>query len=342
MDEEPLDLRQVARLVLDSPGAKRRTAVGRVVAFTGFGGRRADEAVLVSADGTHRGTLLGGVADEAVEATTAPVELVEVAVGDADAVSAGLACGGVATVLVTSTDAVPARAWEALAAGSPVVLATLAHRTGVAGSVLALVGEKSSGRLERVGSLADPGEDERAEEKARQAIRLGHDSSELHEQAESTLVVEVHLPTTTLVVCGQGDLSDALERQAGLLGWSVVVEPVSGSPTKGLIASLGPSDALVVLEHDHDVATPLLAAALATGCYVGALGSRHTQAERRARLLDAKVSAGDVERVHGPAGLDLGSRSPAETAVAIAAEILAHRSGRDGSSLSRGEGPING
>jgi xanthine dehydrogenase accessory factor len=70
---------------------------------------------------------------------------------------------------------------------------------------------------------------------------------------------------------------------------------------------------------------------LRRGCrYVGAVGSRKTQGDRRARLLEAGVSEADLERLHGPIGLDLGGRAPAETALAILAEIVAARHGGSG------------
>ena len=75
--------------------------------------------------------------------------------------------------------------------------------------------------------------------------------------------------------------------------------------------------------------------------YVGALGSRRTQTARRTHLLNAAVGERDLARLRGPAGLDLGGGSPAETAVAVVAEILAVRSGREARPLSGGSGPIN-
>jgi xanthine dehydrogenase accessory factor len=97
---------------------------------------------------------------------------------------------------------------------------------------------------------------------------------------------------------------------------------------------LGPADAVAVLTHDQKFDEPAIIAALARGCrYVGAIGSRTTQAERRARLLEAGVPASDVDRLRGPIGLDLGGRLPAEMALAILAEIVGERRGGTGRSL---------
>ena len=102
---------------------------------------------------------------------------------------------------------------------------------------------------------------------------------------------------------------------------------------------LGPADAVAVLTHDVKFDEPAIVAALARGCrYVGAVGSRKTQADRRARLLDAGVAPDDLARLRGPIGLDLGGRLPAETALAIMAEIVAERragSGRPMRELAR-------
>jgi xanthine dehydrogenase accessory factor len=92
---------------------------------------------------------------------------------------------------------------------------------------------------------------------------------------------------------------------------------------------LSANDAVAVLAHDPKLDDPALLEALRRGCrYVGALGSRTTQADRRERLRVAGVSDADIDRLHGPIGLDLGGRAPAETALAILAEIVADRYGR--------------
>jgi xanthine dehydrogenase accessory factor len=92
--------------------------------------------------------------------------------------------------------------------------------------------------------------------------------------------------------------------------------------------------AVVVLTHDEKFDIPALVGTLATDAfYVGALGSRRNQEKRRERLLEAGVSEDALERIHGPAGLDLGAHTPAETALSMLAEILAVRAGRDGGPL---------
>ena len=100
--------------------------------------------------------------------------------------------------------------------------------------------------------------------------------------------------------------------------------------------------AVVVLTHEERWDIPARAGALATPAfYVGALGSRRTQALRRERLIEAGVTADQLERLHGPAGLDLGAAAPAETALSILAEIVAVRAGREGGPLRGSKRPIH-
>jgi xanthine dehydrogenase accessory factor len=100
--------------------------------------------------------------------------------------------------------------------------------------------------------------------------------------------------------------------------------------------------AVVVLAHAQRLDNPALTAALAGDAfYVGAIGSRKTQARRREQLLDAGVREEALDRLAGPTGLDIGATTPAETAVAILAEIIAVRAGHDGGRLRDRSGPIH-
>jgi xanthine dehydrogenase accessory factor len=163
-----------------------------------------------------------------------------------------------------------------------------------------------------------------------------------------------------LVVIGATDTAEELCRAAQALGWrTFVADPRPGlvtrerlpSPDEVIVAwpddervkaELDDKAAVVVLTHEERLDVPALNAALASGAfYVGAIGSRRTQEKRRARLLEAGVSEEGLERISGPAGLDLGADSPAETAVSILAEILAVRAGRAGGRLVERSGSIH-
>ena len=157
-----------------------------------------------------------------------------------------------------------------------------------------------------------------------------------------------------------------LHRRAGaagkLLGYRVTVcdaRPVFATPRRFPMAdevvndwpdrylakvaeSLGPRDAVCVLTHDAKFDVPAIVGALATRVgYLGAMGSRRTHAKRVERLREAGVDDAGLARVMAPIGLDIGARTPEETAIAICAEIIASRTGRAASSLRDGAGPIH-
>jgi xanthine dehydrogenase accessory factor len=167
---------------------------------------------------------------------------------------------------------------------------------------------------------------------------------------------EVLGPAPRLVVVGATDTAEALCRAANALGWRTeVVDPRPALVTRERLPSpdelvtawpdeldAGPDTAVVVLTHEERLDVPALTTALASEAfYVGAIGSRKTQAKRRERLLEAGLSEARLERISGPAGLDLGAHTPAETAVSILAEILAVRAGRKGGRLVERAGPIH-
>jgi xanthine dehydrogenase accessory factor len=105
---------------------------------------------------------------------------------------------------------------------------------------------------------------------------------------------------------------------------------------------LGPRDAVCVLTHDHKFDVPAITAALDTDVgYIGAMGSRRTHADRIARLRNENVDDAALSRVMAPIGLDVGARTPEETAISICAEIIALRTGRRAESLRDTEGPIH-
>jgi xanthine dehydrogenase accessory factor len=171
---------------------------------------------------------------------------------------------------------------------------------------------------------------------------------------------EVFAPPPRLVVVGATDTAEELCRAAGALGWrTAVVDPRPGLVTRDRLPSPGellvswpdegldklgldPDTAVVVLTHEERLDVPALTAALGSAVfYVGAIGSRRTQEKRRGRLLEAGLEEDQLERLSGPAGLDLGADSPAETAISILAEVLAVRAGRPGGRLVERSGPIH-
>jgi len=187
-------------------------------------------------------------------------------------------------------------------------------------------------------------------ELAKGALRAGR--SHVIEHDGETLFADVYGPPPRLLVYGAVDTAEALCRAAKLLGWRAIVadarprfataERVPSADEllvewpDETIAHVVPdsSTAILVLTHDDKFDIPMLKASLATEAfYVGALGSRRNQERRRGLLLEAGIPESDLERIHGPAGLDIGAESPAETALSMLGEILAVRVGRSGGAL---------
>jgi xanthine dehydrogenase accessory factor len=185
--------------------------------------------------------------------------------------------------------------------------------------------------------------------------------SETREAGDSTLFVDVVAPAPRLVVFGAVDYAAALCRLARAAGWRpFVCDPRSQFATPErfpdaqevfavwpdeAFARLGGIDRatyIAILTHDPKLDDAALSIALRSeAAYVGAMGSRRAQAQRRERLLAAGVEEELLERIAAPIGLDLGAVSPEETALSIMAEVVAVRNGRDGGRLSQASGRIH-
>jgi xanthine dehydrogenase accessory factor len=171
---------------------------------------------------------------------------------------------------------------------------------------------------------------------------------------------EVYGPPPRLVVIGAVDTAEALCSAAGLLGWHTICvdarpifatreripsadELIVGWPDEAL-ARIAPdhNTAVVTLTHDDKFDVPALKTALRTDAfYVGAIGSRRTQAKRRERLREEGLTDDEIAQVYGPAGLDIGADTPAEQAISMLSEALAVRAGRRGTPLKTAPGRIH-
>ena len=178
------------------------------------------------------------------------------------------------------------------------------------------------------------------------ARALDADGAVLAESEDGPVFVHPFNPPLRLAIVGAVHIAQHLSELTSRLGYDVtVVDPRRGFltearfpgvaldarwPDEALEAfSLDARSAVVTLSHDAKIDEPALLVALRSEAfYVGALGSRRTQEKRRVRLLDAGLSAAELDRIHGPVGLDLGGRSPAEIALSVAAELTATLRGR--------------
>ena len=192
------------------------------------------------------------------------------------------------------------------------------------------------------------------------ALAPGIKRNGLHEIEGAKVFAEVYGPPPRLVVVGAVDTAEALCAAAGLLGWrTICVDPRAAFATRERIPSADelvvawPDDALAQIAPDHNTAVvtlahddkfdlPALKAAVRSEAfYVGAIGSRRTQARRRERLLEEGLTETELERISGPIGLDIGGYTPAEQAVSILGEALAVRAGRLGTPLKTAAGRIH-
>jgi xanthine dehydrogenase accessory factor len=255
---------------------------------------------------------------------------------------------------------------DCLRSDEPVALATVVatkEATGLGAKLLV----RPQG--ESMGSLGSPELDASTVRDAHGALALGQNSlvrygprGEIGQEAV-TVFVEAFCTQPRMIILGAVDFSAALASMAKLLGYRVVVcdarpvfatarrfpgadEVVAEWPDRylhRLTPKLGPRDAVCVLTHDTKFDVPGLVAALETDVgYIGAMGSRRTTERRNDRLREAGVTDDQLAGIRAPIGLDLGARTPEETAVSILAEIIATQTGANSAmSLSEGSGPIH-
>jgi xanthine dehydrogenase accessory factor len=320
---------------------RRVGAIARVIGAEGLGPRPSDDLLIVDANGRTGGSLLAGVAQpEVITAARSLLEsnasqsVISLDIDSGDATAAGLTCGGAVEILLQRLDAIPTVFWDTLAAGRPAALVTALGTESVPIVV------HPGGAM--VGTLGSSGLDTMAQAEAEPLLTYPGPSRTRIRVGPLELVIEAWNPVPRLVVVGASDLAVALTRQVELLGWTATTT-VGADSALAAVSELSVADVVVVIDHDPFVATPVLATALQRGIgYVGALGSRRTQKLRREHLADLGVRDFEIDRLHGPTGLDIGSRTPAETAVSIVAEIIAVRSARSGAPLAKTSGRISG
>jgi xanthine dehydrogenase accessory factor len=301
--------------------AGTRVDVAWAIQTQGFSSRDKAEALAITPGGGRIGSLLSGsVNDQLADLAERPAggRVVDLHVGDLEAELAGLSCGGDARCVLVPAAELPADLWDRLRDRDPVCL------------VVRLDGD-------RVVDIATFGTDtigDAGEEAARLFNRGVSDTL-----ITPDTVITALWPVPKLAIVGAGAIADALVAAADLLGWRTEVTTEVGVAT-GVIAGLSRLDKVVVLSHDNEVAGPALSAALSGQVgYIGALGSRRTQESRADWLAYRGIT--DLDRVHGPAGLDIGASKPAEIAVSIVAEALAVASGKDAATLRDRPGPIH-
>lgn len=320
-------------------------ALATVIQTWGSSPRAAGAKMALTPEGKITGSVSGGCVEGAVfEAgvetlKTNQPQLLHFGVADETAWDVGLACGGSIDVFVKPLDLGFFDALHSVYIEErPAVIVTVVRGSDeILGHEMLL---REGGSI--TGTLGDD-LDESTLELAQQALEQGK-SRQVDLDESTQLFLEVILPPPTLIVVGGVHITIALMALAKTLGYrTVVVDPRSAFgnaerfPNVDQLIQAWPdeafeqvpitrSTAVAMLTHDPKLDDPALRIALPSPAfYVGALGSRTTQAKRRQRLLDEGVSEAQLDRLRGPIGLDIEARTPEEIAVSIMAEIVAAR-----------------
>ncbi|MFD9052256.1 XdhC family protein [Streptomyces zaomyceticus] len=348
----------------------REFAVATVVAVGGSAPRQPGAALAVDSDGTAIGSVSGGCVEGAVyELCQQAIEDGKTVVerfgySDEDAFAVGLTCGGVIDILVTPVrGGVFPAALAAASAGEAAALARIVSGPeDLMGRALLV---RPDGAYE--GQLGGhPELDRTAAAEARAMldagrtgiVEIGEDGSRCGQPL--TLLVESSVPAPRMIVFGAIDFAAALVRVGKFLGYRVTVcdaRPVFATqarfpeadeivvewPHRYLASTeVDGRTVLCVLTHDAKFDVPLIQAALRLPvAYIGAMGSRRTHEDRNKRLREVGVTELELARLRSPIGLDLGARTPEETALSIGAEIVANRRGGTGTSLTGAHTPIH-
>jgi xanthine dehydrogenase accessory factor len=311
------------------------------------------------------GCIEGALVEEAGRILSgASPQVVTYGISDEQATGVGLMCGGTVRVFVHEQRDDALEALEAVAeartAAAPVAMATLLDGEG-AGAKMAILADRTVGSL-GVTELLDHSVERDARGQLDEGVsrirRYGAGGEVMG--SELAVYIQAFSSRPRMVIFGAIDFSAEMANVASRIGYEVTIcearEPFARSPRFAANAEvvvdwpdrylegreLAPRDVVLVFTHDPKFDEPALIAALGSGAgYVGALGSRRTQRRRAERLREAGLDESSIARIHAPCGLDVGARTPSETAISILAEVIALRTGRSAEPLGETSGPIH-
>ncbi|MEE2060196.1 XdhC family protein [Rhodococcus artemisiae] len=356
--------------------AGETVALGTVVSTFRSAPREAGASMLVAGDGSVTGSVSGGCVEGAVYELGQEVigdgnaVLQRYGVSDDDAFAVGLTCGGIIDVFVERIDPAEFTALgdviDSIHTGEPVAVATVTEHPdpAVVGRRMVVWPDRAAGELPST-RMTDAITDD-----ARGLLDVGR-SGTLHYGPDGqrrgegmSVFVNAFQPRPRLLVFGAIDFAAAMATLGSFLGYRVTVcdargvfatparfpaadEVVVDWPHRYLAAEheagrVDQRTVIAVLTHDPKFDVPLLEVALRMDvAYVGAMGSRRTHDDRLARLREIGMTEDELAELSSPIGLDLGARTPEETAVSIGAEIIALRWGGRGQRLADRQGPIH-
>ncbi len=334
--------------------------------------REPGAAMAVSASGEVVGSVSGGCVEGAVyelatqvTASGKPV-LQRYGISDDDAFAVGLTCGGIIDIFVEPASkerfAYLGEIAEGVRRGVPVAVATVIEGPGIVGSRRIIWEDQRTAGTLGAGDRLDAAVDDDARGMLAQGLtgvrRYGPDGERRRD--ELAIFVQSFAPAPRMLVFGAIDFAAAVAKAGKFLGYRVTVcdarpvfatasrfpdadEVITDWPHRYLSGSTTDERTVIcVLTHDPKFDVPLLEVALRRpAAYIGAMGSRRTHDDRLARLREAGLTETELARLRSPIGLDLGARTPEETAIAIAAELIQLRWGGTGRPLTATTGRIH-
>ncbi|WP_019874739.1 XdhC family protein [Sporichthya polymorpha] len=349
-------------------------ALATVVNISKSAPRQPGAAMAISAGGEAVGSVSGGCVEGAVYelgqevlGSGAPV-FQTYGYSDDDAFAVGLTCGGIIDMFVERVSPTEYPEFDevvaAIDADSPIAVATVVYGPGQVGARMIIWPDRHSGSLgsERLdAAVLDDGRGQLSQGHSG-LLRYGPDGERLG--IELAVFVQSFSPAPRMLVFGAIDFAAAVTRAGKFLGYHVTVcdarpvfatakrfkeadEVVVEWPHRYLEAQLAAGKVdertvICVLTHDPKFDVPVLKLALRTdAAYIGAMGSRRTHEDRLARLRAEGVTEDELARLYSPIGLDIGARTPEETAISIAAEMISKRWGGTGKELRQVEGAIH-
>jgi len=345
-------------------------ALATVVGVRGSAPRQPGASMAVSSDGEAVGSVSGGCVEGAVyELATEVLQtglpvLQTYGISDEDAFAVGLTCGGILDILVRPVDPRAMATFPGVAtsitAEQPVALATVISGEAAVAAQLAIWPDRVDGTLGATGLDAGVTDDARGMLAQGQTGIRHYGPNGERRQDEVAVFVESFAPPPRMLVFGAIDFAGAVARIGKYLGYRVTVcdarpvfatekrfpeadEVVCDWPHRYLSSTTVDARTIItVLTHDPKFDVPLLEVALKTpAAYIGAMGSRRTHDDRLARLREIGVPEEEIARLRSPIGLDIGARTPEETAVSVAAEIIGLRWGGSGQPLTDTSGDIH-
>lgn len=346
------------------------TAMATVVRTWRSAPRPAGASMLVNAAGEAVGSVSGGCIEGAVYEMAGEVianglpQFEKYGISNDDAFAVGLTCGGILEVFVEqiSTETWPELPdlYASVQADQPVAVATVVNGTAHVGKHLVVWPDRTAGDLgsDRLNSAVGADVLGLLESGITGFLHYGSDGERLEGDLE--IFVSTFAPKPRMLVFGAIDFAAAVAKAGKFLGFHVTVcdarevfatkkrfpdadEVINDWPHRWLAKQEIDSRAVIcILTHDPKFDVPVVIEALKTkAAYIGAMGSRKTHDDRVARLIEAGVNPEDLKRVKSPIGLDLGARTPEETAISILAEVIQDRWGGSGKNLAQTSGTIH-